>query len=79
MDRPPHGRIRTRDRDDNSKVDGRTNILSWTVHLMDGIGRRTKIIILRWTSGQIQTTDDKSFYLMDRGGRVDLEVSVKII
>ena len=79
MDRPPHGRIRTPDQDNNFKVDERTNFLSWTVHLMDGIGRETKIIILRWTSARIfadgpstlwTDSDDKNFHQMDGGGRV---------
>ena len=38
-DRPSHGQIQTLDQDNNSMVDERTNFLSWTVHLMDGIGR----------------------------------------
>ena len=52
-DRPPHRRMRTLDQDNNFMVDERTNFLFWTVHLLNRIGRLTKIIILRWTSGQI--------------------------
>ena len=51
-DRPSHGQIRTLDQDYNFEVDEWTDFWRWTVHLMDGFGRRTKIIILRWTSGR---------------------------
>ena len=51
-DRPSHGQIRTTDKDINFEVDEWTNFLPWTVHLMDGFRRRTKILILRWTRGR---------------------------
>ena len=43
-DRPCHGQIRTLDQDYNFEVDDWTYFWRWTVHLMNGFGRRTTII-----------------------------------
>ena len=44
--------------------------LPWTVHLMDELGRWTKIIILRWTSRRI-------FDSMDGFGRRTINISTR--
>ena len=46
-----------------------TKILAQTVHLINGFGRWTEIIILRWTSGWIFDDGPSTVHLMDRFGR----------
>ena len=53
MDRSPHGQNRTLDQDYDFSVDEWTVFQPWSVHLMNGFGRCTEKIILRWRNGRI--------------------------
>ena len=77
-DRPSHGQIRTLDQDYHLKVD------EWTVFFTMDRPPHGRIRTMDqdnnfevdqwpdfWLHGRVRTTDDKHFYQMDDGGRVD--------
>ena len=76
-----HGRIWTTDHDNLWKMDEGERPDGWTVHLMNGNGRQTMVVLHRRTEvdsrtkierpphGRSRTTDHDYLSLMDGGGR----------